>query len=354
MTSTLTKLSLAAAAFAICAPAQTTVTISTDKDTSLYEDAAGALANGAGDSIFCGVVGFNGNFGKRRALMHFDIAGQIPAGSRILSVQFDAFVAQSTAFLSIPTMMHRVTQDWNEGSVVAPGAGGMGGTSTAGETTWLHTNYPNATWTNPGGDFDPTPSFTYDMAAIGPTSAEVNAGMVADVQDWLDNPAGNFGWLMKTDENVPTTARRLYSREFGANPPRLTISYLAPGDVGTYGTGTTVGGAPFMLDLVGTGAGGSSVTINYSNAPTPSIGANFFSLDLDPVGTPLGPTTTVYLPVAGQLLPGDAFLTVGGTGTTQFTVPAGFPGYLITVQAAVINVGGPGFSLSNAGVIWTN
>lgn len=356
MTSNLAKLSLAATTLALCASiqAQTTVTISTDKDTTLYEEASGNLANGGGDSIFCGVVGFNGGFGKRRALMHFDIAGQIPSGSRILAVQFDAFVAQSTAFLAIPTDVHRVTQDWSEGSVIAPGAGGAGGQSAAGESTWLHTDYPNATWNTPGGDFVATPSWSFDLASIGPTTATVDSGMVADVQDWLDNPNNNFGWLMKTDELVPSTARRLYAREFGANPPRLTITYLAPGQVGTYGTGWLVNGSPFQLDVTGTANGGSLLPIIYNNAPSPSIGANFFSLDLDPVGSALLPNSLVYLPLTGQILPGaSAFVTAGGSGATTFTVPAGFPGFLIVVQAAVLDSTPLGFSLSNAGVMLT-
>ena len=57
MTSTLAKLSTTALTVALCASlqAQTTVTIGTDRDTTLYEDANGSLANGSGGSIFCGV-----------------------------------------------------------------------------------------------------------------------------------------------------------------------------------------------------------------------------------------------------------------------------------------------------------
>jgi hypothetical protein len=33
--------------------------------------------------------------------------------------------------------------------------------------------------------------------------------MVADVQDWLDNPAGNFGWLVVGDEKPTLPAQRL-------------------------------------------------------------------------------------------------------------------------------------------------
>lgn len=349
-------LAIAATAVSVCAftTAQTTVSISTDKDTTLYESSTGSLANGGGDSIFCGVVGFNGGFGKRRALMHFDVAGQVPAGARILGVEFDIFSAQSTAFLPIPAYVHRVTQDWSEGAVIAPGAGGAGGQSAAGETTWLHTDYPSANWTTPGGDFDPNPSFVFDLASIGPSTATVDSGMVADVQSWLDNPAGNFGWLMKTDEQFPQTARRLYAREFGSAPPTLRITYLAPGQTGTYGTGWLVNGTPFQLDIFGTATGGATLPITYNNAPGPfSVGANFLSIGLDPVGTALLPGSLLYLPFGGPLISGDGFVVTGGAGASFFTVPAGFPGYLVSIQAAVIDSSPLGFSLSNAGVLLT-
>jgi hypothetical protein len=49
--------------------------------------------------------------------------------------------------------------------------------------------------------------------------------MVSDVQGWLDNPSGNFGWIMIGDESGPLTAKRFDSRENGAvqNRPRLTV-----------------------------------------------------------------------------------------------------------------------------------
>lgn len=51
--------------------------------------------------------------------------------------------------------------------------------------------------------------------------------MVSDVQDWLDNPANNFGWLIKGQESVGQTAKRFDSREnpTAANRPLLTIYY---------------------------------------------------------------------------------------------------------------------------------
>ena len=53
----------------------------------------------------------------------------------------------------------------------------------------------------------------------GPTSQ-----MQADVQDWLDNPASNFGWLLRaSDETSLQTARGFDSRQSltAANRPVL-------------------------------------------------------------------------------------------------------------------------------------
>jgi hypothetical protein len=353
----LANLITGAAALALCASiqAQTTVTLPADKDTTLYEPQGGLRANGSGPSIFCGRVGPNGGGRKRRALLHFDVAGNLPAGARVLSVEFDIFSAQSTAFLPIQTFVHRVTQDWSEGSVVNL-PGGQGGSPTSGETTWQHTNYPNANWNNPGGDFDATPSFTFDLASLGPSNVPVNPGLVADVQSWVDNPSGNFGWLLKTDEVFMQTARRLYSREFGQSPPRITVTYLAPGQVGNYGTGWPVNGAPFQLDASGSATGPNpfQVPVTFSNAPGPlSVGALFLSFELDPVGTLLPGGGPLYLPISGPLIDGGVFTVASGFGATLLNLPGGFPGFLVTMQAAVIDSSPLGFTLSNAGALLT-
>jgi hypothetical protein len=105
--------------------------------------------------------------------------------------------------------------------------------------------------------------------------------------------------------------------------------------------------------VTGTATGGAVLPITYSNAPSSSIGANFFSLALDPIGTPLFANCSAYLPLAGTIISGDAFVVVGGVSSTNFTVPVGFPGFLINVQAAVLDTTPLGFSLSNSGVMLT-
>ena len=52
-------------------------------------------------------------------------------------------------------------------------------------------------------------------------------GMVADVQQWLDNPSGNFGWILVGNETAPHLTKRFDSREDTVltSRPKLTIVY---------------------------------------------------------------------------------------------------------------------------------
>jgi hypothetical protein len=335
------------------AAAQSTISLVTSKDTTLYESNSGSLANGGGSSFFVGRVGLNGGYKIRRGMLQWDIAGSIPAGSRILAAELDMYSAQSSAFLPINTDVHRILQNWSEGNRVAPGAGGAGGSATSGESTWIHRNYPSQTWNNPGGDFDPTPSYTFSLPGVGFLVTPPFAGLVADVQDWLDNPSSNYGWLLKTPELVAPNARRIHSREASNFQPKLNITYLAPGQTGTYGTGWPVGSGTFQLSISGTATGGNTLPITYTNAPSPSIGVNFFSLALNPIGTELLPNCFAYLPLNGVIISGSSFITSGGTGVSSFTVPSGSPGFLLNVQAAVLDATPLSFSLSNSGVMLT-
>jgi glucose/arabinose dehydrogenase len=54
-------------------------------------------------------------------------------------------------------------------------------------------------------------------------------GLIADVQHWVRNPADNFGWVLRGDEDREQNARRLASRESTGFPgPSLTVEYFIP------------------------------------------------------------------------------------------------------------------------------
>lgn len=331
--------------------AQTTTTIVVDQDTILYESATGVLANGGGTTLFAGLTG---QAKIRRTLLHFDVASAIPPGSRVLSARLELHVISAAAPNPMATA-HRVTQAWSEGTTVAPGGQGSGGTAQNGDATWLHTDYPNSLWNTPGGDFDAQPSFSMPLTT-GSSVSSPAAGLIGDVQNWLDAPANNFGWLLIGDEATSGGAARLYSRESpsSTNHARLILAYLMPGEVATWGSGCPVGAGTMNLAVSGVANGGATIPLTYSSAPLSSIGATFFALDLVPGGVELFPSCSVYLPLAGAIVSGAIFTTDGsGNGADSFTVPAGFPGFLVVCQGAVLDGTPSVFALSKAGLMLT-
>jgi len=206
--------------------AQNEKTLFPVKDNTLYESASGDLSNGAGMHFFAGNSG--GNL-IRRGLVSFAIGDSIPAGSNIDSVKLTLHMSRSNAG-GTTVSLHRVEADWGEGSSIATGDGGgegNGGTASAGDATWIHTFFSSANWSTTGGDFSATESSNQTVTGIGDYTWGSTVEMVADVQDWLDNPANNFGWIVLGDESSSGTAKRFDSREnpTEGNRPKLTVIY---------------------------------------------------------------------------------------------------------------------------------
>ena len=57
----------------------TLVSLAPSQDNTLYETEDGSLSNGAGDYMFAGRTAQDSDY-LRRAVMAFDIAGNVPAG----------------------------------------------------------------------------------------------------------------------------------------------------------------------------------------------------------------------------------------------------------------------------------
>ena len=209
--------------------AQTEITLTPIKDNSLYEDAAGALSNGKGDYLFAGKTAAK-NAGKvRRALIQFDIAGNIPAGSTIQSVILSLNMSKTISG-DHTVDLHRVGAEWGEGSSDASGQEGKGTAATNGDATWIHRIFDSATWSIAGGDFSPTASASQSVGGTGPYTWGSTTEMVNDVQSWLDNTSENFGWILIGDESSLASAKRFDSREHGTenNRPKLTVTYTEP------------------------------------------------------------------------------------------------------------------------------
>jgi len=231
---------LASAAFAcllLCLPAKApadTVVIEATRDNTLYEDPAGALSNGQGQYVFAGRVGGIGGGAKRRALLRFNLAGAIPAGSLIDSATLTLYMSKTPIGDKIVSV-HRVTADWGEGASDDTLEEGSGAPSQPGDATWRHTFFPGSFWAAQGGDFEAAASASTTVGLLlGFYTWSSTPQLVADVQMWLDTPASNFGWILIGDESTLATSKRFDSSEYAdtTKRPKLTVEFtscLVPG-----------------------------------------------------------------------------------------------------------------------------
>ncbi len=199
-------------------------------DNTIYAE-SGAEANGIGQHFFTGRTG-NGEL--RRALLRFDMT-PIPAGSVITGVQVRLFMSRSRAG-SVPVAAHRLLQSWGEGMSQSTGGEGVGGTAQPGDSTWTQRFFgasPAQPWTNPGGTFVATASSSVSVGSGAVTWT--GAGLVADVQAWINDPTTNHGWIFLGGEGGGTTAKRFDSaqNETFANRPIVTVTFTPPAGTGS-------------------------------------------------------------------------------------------------------------------------
>lgn len=204
-------------------PQQQTVVLTPSRDNTLFEEALGERANGVGVHLF---VGNTASDSRRRAVLAFDVAAQVPPGSRITRVTLTLHVSMTITGAQ-RMALHRVSANWGEGlSNAGFSRDGIGAPSRPGDATWVYRFFPESLWSTKGGDFERTA----DAATVisGASGTWENAAMVARVQQWLDQPATNFGWIIIGNEDESTTTKRLDSREMqpAASRPTLTIELV--------------------------------------------------------------------------------------------------------------------------------
>lgn len=202
-----------------------TVTLPASKDNTLYESQSGSLSNGAGSALFSGrTAQFQGSL--RRAVLAFDLSG-IPAGSTITAASLRLRQSSPLDSGNQSMQLHRLQQDWGEGASNASGNEGGGTAAATGDATWLHTFFNTSFWTVPGGDFRSVASASLIVGSNGDHTWQ-SQGLIDDVQDWVDQPAGNFGWILVGNESTGSTAKRFSSRESSVGFPVLTVTYTPP------------------------------------------------------------------------------------------------------------------------------
>jgi len=95
-------------------------------------------------------------------------------------------------------------------------------------TSWTPTT---VTWPNP--DFSTTASNSQSVNRFSSTNPAADlyswssSMMIQDVQNWLDNPSSNFGWLVQGDESDAMSVRRfaLGSPLTTGTGPMLEVEY---------------------------------------------------------------------------------------------------------------------------------
>ncbi len=207
--------------------AQTTITITADRDNTLYQE-NGSNSNGLGDHFFAGST----NRGdRRRALLHFDLA-QVPAGVTITAVTL-TLTCNRKASGSTGINIYKLTSNWGEGTSNSTGQEGGGAPATVNDATWTNRFAPSTLWTTAGGDFVNTLSFTspgnIELGTVTIPGGPLN-NLVQDVQSFVTNGATNFGWILTgSNETMSGSAIRFASTNSTtpANRPTLSVTYTS-------------------------------------------------------------------------------------------------------------------------------
>ena len=202
------------------------VSLGASQDATLYDSPGSKLANGSGEYLFAGLTG---QPEARRGLIAFDVAGGLPAGATVFSVELTLQMSRTgLPLFEAAVALHRATASWGEGATDATGNEGRGLDVLPGDATWAHRTYDDQLWATPGGDFERSSSATIGVFRLNPYTWGPTGAMVADVQSWLDDPGSNYGWAIVGDEETHRGVKRFDSRERvnEATRPVLTVVYV--------------------------------------------------------------------------------------------------------------------------------
>ncbi len=247
-----TLLLLATAVYSALTTNGVTDVLEPTKDVTIFSE-NGNLSSALGD-LFVGKTAGSSGTDRRRALLSFDLEGSdIPSSAEIMSVTLTMRVTKTSQSSSTNNIsLHKLNQDWGEGT--SNSINGKGTSAAANDATWSHRFFGTSdTWNQGGGDFNTTPSGSQSISGIGTKTWNSTTQIVTDVQDWLDNPSTNFGWILIGSEASSGSAQRFNSSEDSVDfRPKLTVEYTNPLAMDqtinfTTPTGIVFGEDPFAL-----------------------------------------------------------------------------------------------------------
>ncbi|MEO0796936.1 MAG: DNRLRE domain-containing protein [Verrucomicrobiota bacterium] len=204
---------------------QMVLELDAERDTAIFEGLD--TSSGIG-TLFIGRVGSQGDSTRRRALIAFDIAQDMPADSVVLSATLQFHVPQVRILSDKLFTIHRAYAEWGEGTSFA--TKGVGVAATANDATWderVFDEVPVELWQSPGGDFVDEISAAGIVNDIGVYRVS-SLQLAKDVQDWIDGSKENFGWFIVGDERAEGTALHITNREALVNTPKLEVVFLTP------------------------------------------------------------------------------------------------------------------------------
>lgn len=311
------------------------VTLTPVADNTLYEDSTGNLSDGAGQHFYVGLSRqTDSSLRIRRGVIKFDLSS-IPAGSTINSATLTLNVSKvPTGFANEDVVVHVAGSAWGEGTSDAATGGAGGGEgdgiqATTNDATWLNTFFNTQSWTNAGGDFAATASATTNVAGLGVYHWS-SAGLAADLQQWLDNPATNFGWLLTGDEATQKSVKQFDSRQNSnsSTEPMLDIDYTAPPPdltIAKTHSGNFTQGEPadtYKIVVANSGTGPTSGTVTVSDIlpiglqPTPADNnANLNGWNVSFSGQTITATRSDTLPVGNSFPDLNLTVSVDDTAT---------------------------------------
>lgn len=192
-----------------------TVTLQPSADTTLHQTTPDSYLGDLNDLA----AGSTLHGDKTRALLKFDLKGTVPTNASITTAVLTVTVTKqpSSGGVNSTFDLRRVRTPWDE-------------------ATWNVRSKSSEAWSQPGGglgtDFSSEISASTPIRNRGTYTFATTPALVSDVQQWLNKPEENFGWvLLSQAEATRETARRFGSHEDPENTPNLTVEYtLTPTD----------------------------------------------------------------------------------------------------------------------------
>ena len=308
----------------------TTVNLSPVADNTLFQvataDPSQQLSDGAGRHFYVGET-IQGTNAIRRGAIRFDLSA-IPAGSTITGVTLQLNMSMTISGADT-IALHQALMNWGEGTsnaaLAGKGSEGIGIQATTNDVTWFYTLFPTQKWNTPGGDFVAAPSASTSVNGVG-SYQWTGAGLIADVQQWVNNPASNFGWILTGNESSAPSAKQFdtQANTNAADRPVLTVEYNPP----------AAGSLAIALSHVGNfqqGDAADTYMVVVSNTGlTPTAGPVTVT---DTLPTGLGPTAADSGTVNGWALSASG-QTITATRSDPLASGSSYPALTLTVSVA--------------------